>query len=205
MGLHQGDVSHPRYRTMALWLPAAAVIAVAVFLALYGDSGRDWLSYQRAAIAQGEIWRLLSGHLVHLGTSHLLLNLAGLLLVWYLVGSVFSWTQWLIVGMISIVGIDLGFWFLQPQLEWYVGLSGVLHGILVAGIVGAIRTGRLEILVLAVAVTAKLVYEQIAGPLPGSEQTTGGTVIIAAHAYGAFSGAISGGLLMIRTSGRRAN
>ena len=183
---------------MAVWLPAALMIVLAAFLALYGDSGREWLRFDREAIAGGEIWRLLSGHLVHLGPSHLMLNLAGLLLIWYLVGSVFSLLQWLTVALLVIVGIDLGFWFLEPRIEWYVGLSGLLHGVLAAGIVGAIRTRRVEVLILGIALVAKLTYEQFAGPLPGSEQATGGTVIIASHAYGAVSGAITGGLLMIR-------
>ena len=41
-------------------------------------------------IAEGEYWRLLSGHFAHLGYPHLALNLAGLLLVWLLVGRLYA-------------------------------------------------------------------------------------------------------------------
>jgi hypothetical protein len=52
--------------------------------------------------------------------------------------------------------------------------------------------------VLCVALIAKLAYETVVGPLPGSEQSSGGTVIVAAHLYGAIAGAITAGVIMIR-------
>ena len=181
----------------AWWLPIVA-ISIATMLAIFGDTGRAWLSYDRPAIVAGELWRLLSGHFVHLGASHLALNAAALLLIWYLIFASFSRVQWLFVVLVVIVGIDFGLWFLEPQLLWYVGLSGVLHGLLAAGIVGGLRTGRIDLWVLGVALLAKLGYEQLIGPLPGSEQSTGGMVIVAAHAYGAFAGVVAGGLVTIR-------
>ncbi len=198
MGLLKGDAGRLQNRDMAGWLLPIVVIAIAVIVALWGDSGREWLSYDRGAIARGEIWRLLSGHLVHLGPAHLLLNLMGFVLIWILIGRVFNIAQWLAIGAVITLGIDLGFWIFEPQLEWYVGLSGVLHGVLAAGIVASVRAGQIEIVILGVGLIAKLIYEQAAGPLPGSEQTSGGAVIIAAHAYGALAGAVAGGLYRIK-------
>ena len=94
--------------------------------------------------------------------------------------------------------VDLGLWFLEPQLFWYVGLSGLLHGLLVAGIAGSLSARRIDVLVLGIAVLGKLTYEQLVGPLPGSEESTGGTVIVAAHLYGAIGGAIGAAWIMIR-------
>ena len=171
---------------------------IAVILAIAADTGREWFSLDREAIASGELWRLVSGHLVHLGLSHLLLNIAGLLLIWYLIGSAFNRNQWLLVLLIVIIAVDLGLWFLEPQLFWYVGLSGLLHGLLVAGIAGSLSARRIDVLVLGIAVLGKLTYEQLVGPLPGSEESTGGTVIVAAHLYGAIGGAIGAAWIMIR-------
>ena len=39
------------------------------------------------------------------------------------------------IGVASVAMIDLGFVLFEPQLDWYVGLSGVLHGALAAGAV----------------------------------------------------------------------
>lgn len=198
MGLYQGDSSHPKYRLLAAWLQPGIVIGIAVVLAAYGDSGREWLSFDRLAIEGGEYWRLISGHFVHLGLPHLALNAVGLLLVWYLVAGYFSPGQWWVIMLSVIVGIDLGFWFFEPALQWYVGLSGLLHGLLAAGVVSGFRSGRIEVWVLGAALLGKLTYEQLLGPLPGSEESSGGVVIVAAHAYGALVGAMTAAVIMIR-------
>ena len=183
MGLHRSDI-----------IPAGVIVATGL-IGLLGDPARLALRWERALIANGEAWRLVTGHLVHLGVSHLLLNLAGLLLVWFLVGRDLRPLQWLAVGCASIVCIDAGFWLLNPELTWYVGLSGVLHGLLAAGIVVAASDARKDLVMLGVLVVAKLFYEQVAGALPGSGTASGGPVIVDAHLYGAVSGAIAGAIM----------
>jgi len=183
---------------MAAWLPPAAAIGIAGILEIFGDAGREALAFYRPGLAAGELWRLMSAHFVHLGIAHLLLNAAGLLLVWYLVSASFSNARWLLVTLLVVAGVDAGLWFLEPQLVWYVGLSGLLHGLLAAGIVAGLRSGRIDLLILALLVAAKLVYEQLVGPLPGSEQSSGGAVIVASHLYGAITGVFAAMLMMIR-------
>ena len=187
----------PNQLIRAWALPAAIVIAATVVLFL-GDDAALRLRYDRAAIDGGEILRLISGHAVHLGFAHYLLNVAGLLIVWYLVGEAFSTRAWAVIIATSIVTMDAGFWFLMPTLDWYVGLSGLLHGLLAAGIAGTWRTRRFESLVLAVLIVSKLVYESIIGPLPGSEGTAGGDVVTAAHLLGAIGGFVAGLAFSIR-------
>ena len=58
------------------------IIAIALLLEVAGDSATALLRYDREVIGNGELWRLLTGHLVHLGWSHFLLNAIGLALVW---------------------------------------------------------------------------------------------------------------------------
>lgn len=197
MGLRKGGLSHRPSSDYWVWLLPILVVVVSGALMIGGESAREWLRFERAAISDGEVWRLLTGHYVHLGVSHFLLNAAGLLLVWYLVGRQFSALQWLLIGCGSLIAIDLGFWILEPELEWYVGLSGLLHGLLVAGIIKGWRGDRLTAMMLAVMVAAKLLYEQLAGPLPGSVASSGGSVVVAAHLYGALGGAATAGLLAV--------
>ncbi len=202
MRLHHGDTGHYRTHTLGAWRLPIVVISISAVLAICGDSGREWLRYDRLAIADGEIWRLVSSHFVHLGLPHFALNVIGLVLVWYLVAGSCRATQWLVVILVTIAGIDLGFWFLQPQLIWYVGLSGLLHGVLAAGIVAGFSRDRHELWALGVLLIGKIAFEQIFGPLPGSEASTGGTVITAAHLYGAISGAIAASVYAIRVRAR---
>ena len=202
MGLNHGRSEQKAQGAWQGWSVPIGIVVAAAIIALTGDEGRELLRYERSAIGDGEAWRLLTGHFAHLGLSHLLLNLAGLLLVWYLVGHSLNRSHWLLVLGISIAGIDAGFWLFEPQLDWYVGLSGALHGMLAGGIVAAFPQGRAETRILAAVLVLKLAYEQFAGPLPGSEASSGGNVIVAAHLYGAIAGGLAAAVIRIRVRAR---
>lgn len=194
MGLRQA----PQYAPLlTAWLLPAALTLVALGLQLAGDDGQLAFRYARDAILGGDAYRLLSGHLVHLGWSHFVLNIVGLLLVWYLVGGAFSPGRWLLVLAAAVAAIDLGFWYLLPGLDWYVGLSGVLHGVFAAGSIAIWAERRMESLIFCAALIAKLLYEALAGPLPGSEASAGGVVITEAHLFGACGGAAAAALFYI--------
>jgi rhomboid family GlyGly-CTERM serine protease len=198
MGLYKRDSGRRQWLAMRCWGLPISIIALAGLFACAGEPGREWLRYERAGIAAGEAWRLVTGHLVHLNVSHFALNSAGMALVWYLVGNSFELRFWLFLIAMIVAGIDLGFWVLEPQLAWYVGLSGMLHGILAAGIVGAIRAKRQEAWWLGMLVITKLGYEQLLGPMPGSEESAGGAVVVAAHLFGAITGAVASFFMPIR-------
>jgi rhomboid family GlyGly-CTERM serine protease len=180
------------------WIVPAALLGIALLFMLGGETAREWLRYDRVWISEGESWRLLSGHLAHLGWSHFALNGAGLGLVWYLVGARYSSRVWVAIVGVSIATIDLGFWFFNPELHWYVGLSGLLHSLLAAGIVARLHPFDAETAVLALLLVSKLAWEQFGGALPGSEVTSGGPVIVAAHLYGAIGGVLGAVLSRIR-------
>ncbi len=190
MGLDQ-DRKQTRFAVLpplSLWqLPAVLIIASGVF-ELFGDSGRLWLQYDRVAILDAESWRLLTGHLVHLGLNHYLLNAIALILVWVAVGEYFTNRQWLIVTVVSIAGVNAGLWIFDPQLIWYVGMSGFLHGLLAAGMVKGFQFLQREAVLGGMVVLVKIVYEQTLGPFPGSEQSAGGSVVVNSHLYGALAG-----------------
>jgi rhomboid family GlyGly-CTERM serine protease len=172
-------------------LPHAAWVlgllaALSVLLALSGETGRLALRYEKSAVWSGEYWRLLTGHLVHASSAHLLLNVIGVGLICGLFPRDYSPRQWILILAASIVAIDLGFVLFEPQLQWYVGLSGVLHGALAAG---AIAWWQHETRPLAFALSAvlvgKLSWEQMHGALPLSGDMP---VIVDAHLYGACGG-----------------
>jgi rhomboid family GlyGly-CTERM serine protease len=176
------------------WL-VGLLAAVLVLLWLTGDAGRELLRYERNAVFQGEYWRLITGHLVHGSGQHLLLNAVGLGLVAALFPREYSLRGWLLVLASSLVTIDLGFVFLEPQLEWYVGLSGVLHGVLAAGVIGWWRhESRPLALALTAVVAGKLAWEQWHGALPLSGDMP---VVVDAHLYGAIGGVLAGAWLAL--------
>ncbi len=201
MGLHESNEIN-KTSLASLWLIPAIFIGVSVAIMLAGEAGKELLRYDRVWIGQGETWRLLSGHFAHLSWSHLGLNSVGLVLVWYLIGPNYDNRSWLPVTLVVIATIDSAFWFLHPELYWYVGMSGMLHGLLVAGIATRLRSLDLETGILLVLLVAKIGYEQFNGPVPGSETTSGGPVVVDAHLYGALGGALGALFTTIRAKSR---
>ena len=172
-----------------LWL-LGLVAGASVLLAVGGDPARLALRYEREGIAAGEWYRLVTGHLVHGDWAHLLLNVAGLGLIAGLFPRDYSMRQWLMIGAASLAAIDLGFVLFEPQLDWYVGLSGVLHGALAAGAVSWwARESRPLALALSLFLVGKLAWEQWRGALPLSGDMP---VIVDAHLYGAVGGLLAG-------------
>ena len=162
-----------------------AVLALILGLCTSGEAGRASLCYERSALAHGQWWRLLTAHLVHLNLAHALLNSAGLVLLWILFAREFSPRRWAWILCTSCAAIDAGLWFLQPAVDWYVGASGVLHGIWAAGACAMYRRGEALGAGLLLLLIVKLVYEQqsgaslFEGDLP---------LVPAAHLLGALGG-----------------
>jgi rhomboid family GlyGly-CTERM serine protease len=167
-----------------------ALIAVCALLALPelgGETVRMAGSFDRAAIGAGEWWRLLTAHFVHLDAEHALLNGLGLVLMWALFARDYSPLRWAAIYLFASLTISAGLWFLNPGLEWYVGASGALHGVMTAGTLAHLRRRDLDGWILAAFVVAKLCYEQYAGSMPfaGTAST-----IVDAHLYGAVGGLV---------------
>lgn len=177
------------------WQLPFVIALVCVVAAAWGDGARALFRYDRFEIAGGQIWRLASAHVVHLGWRHLLLNLAGLALVWFLVGRRYGAKQWIVVIAISVAAIGAGFWWLDTDLRWYVGLSGILHGMLLAGAIQGIRWIPWESVAIGVLIAGKVAYEYFVGPLPGSEIAAGGPVVVTAHLYGVVGGVLAAAIL----------
>ena len=179
------------------WL-AAAIVILCIGLQYAGLD--DTLRYLREAIGNGQWWLLLSGNFVHLGPSHLWMNSAGLILVVALVWQHFGAMEWTIITVFSSLAVGIGLYLFDPEVFAYVGFSGTLHGLIIAGAIADLRTYPKSAALLLALVAAKLAWEQVFGPLPGSESVAGGSVVVNAHLYGAIAGALlAPTLLMIRT------
>ena len=146
--------------------------------------------FDRSLVEQGQVWLLLSGHLVHLNWAHWALNMAGLAIVAFFFSSHAGFKQWLFVILVSATVINVGLWWWMPEIRTYVGLSGVLHGLFLYGALREIRFYPVSGYVLTVVLIAKLVWEFFNGALPGSEDMTGGRVLTEAHLLGAIGGVL---------------
>lgn len=168
------------------------VVVPCVLLAFGGEPLREALRYDRTAILAGAGWRLFTGNFVHLGWSHLAEDMAGYVLLWLLFEDVLPGWRCPALIVVGALGVGLGLLAGDPQLLWYVGISGALNTLWLAGAMCLMRRGEGLGWVLGLFLLGKLVYEQTLGPLPFSEATTGGRVVVDAHLYGALTGALVG-------------
>jgi rhomboid family GlyGly-CTERM serine protease len=124
---------------------------------------RSVLWFSADAIAQGETWRFISGHFVHIDTGHLLWNALGLAIL----GVLIEWRSRALLFSALLTGIvAVGFLLLTPAspLENYCGLSGVLNALLAVALWMEWRASR-SWLVIAIACgsLAKVVTEVSTG------------------------------------------
>lgn len=102
---------------------------------LLGSSGSDqaalagW-SYQRSAILQGELWRLVTGHLVHYSTRHLVSNLLAFIALASWLEIRIGWRNCMKFLLGSMLFISAALWLLVPEMEVYAGISGINYALL---------------------------------------------------------------------------
>lgn len=174
------------------WTPPIALALLMAVLQLLPAEALQALRYDRAAILAGQLWRLVTGHLVHADFVHLAWNVAGLALVAWLFAREFDLRGWLVILAASTAGVDLGFLVLEPQLASYVGFSGLLHGLAAAGVfVWLARYRDAATAIVAAFLAAKLAWEHVMGPMPFTSQTLALPTIYQAHTYGACGGLIA--------------
>lgn len=178
-----------------------SIVSVGVLaLAAFGDAARHSLRWDRHAVLAGEYWRLLTGHLIHLSLSHAVWNLAGAVFLYAVFRHIWSLREWIVVMAVALLGINIGLWWRTPLLDWYVGLSGVLHAVAAAALVPSLLARplfRADPIAWCVALLggAKLLYESMVGALPFIDEG----VIITVHRDGAAAGLLCGtGLYLIR-------
>lgn len=178
------------------WLPMTLLL-ISLLMQVTGTDGYALFRYQRAAILEGEYWRLITGHLIHGTWNHWFLNILGLALVWAIYPRYFSHASALLLclGIALVTSMTLLVW--NPAVMWYVGMSALLHGLFTAWSVLDLLHGRRMALVPLVLVGVKLAYEQMMGPLPASEASAGLPILVDAHLYAALAGMALAGLVSI--------
>lgn len=187
----QAWLAECRRMAVALLLTAVAIAVMAL------PGAAQWLAFDRQAIAAGQWWRLVAGHLTHWNANHLLWD--GLMFA-ALGGLLERTSRRRFVGLClsSALAISLAIWWLYPDLATYRGLSGVDTALFVclAGdlLAGACRERRWRAATvpggLLAGLALKLGYESMTGQTLFVDSADAGfTVIVAAHVVGALVGA----------------
>ena len=184
-------------RHLRRWSVPIVVALLAVVL--QWAAGFEWLRLERG-LAWIEPWRLFGAHFVHLGWTHLWLNLTGLAVLWLLLGDTLRPLAWGAAVVILAFGVSVVLLSCSPTVGWYVGFSGVLHGLFAAGAVANVfRETRLALVLLA-GLLLKLVIERVGQDDLTTASLIGGTVIVDSHLYGVLVGLSYGAVLLVISS-----
>ena len=167
------------------------IVALLATLAIIFDTQiSSSFVYQRSLIAQGELWRLFTGHFFHTNTYHYLLNIAALIMLWALHGQFYTIKNYTLLFLTSSLLCSVGLYYFDPTLIQYVGLSGVLHGVFIFGAVMDIKAKDKTGYLLLVGVLLKIAYEQFYGASSEVSDLINASVAINAHLWGAVGGAL---------------
>jgi len=139
--------------------------------------------FQRTLIINGEWWRLISGHLDHLGWAHLGLNSLFLALVLMIFKPLQRMIFTIIVWFLSVMTISMSMLLFSPELIWYVGLSSSLYSLLIIGIMLDTRYQLLIRTGVVIVVMIKVWNEQ-GDQTPWVSQIISGPIAEASHLYG---------------------
>ncbi len=111
---------------------------------------------------------------------------------------------WLSYLVLSPLAISAGLLLVDPELTWYRGFSGCLHGLLVLTALFNLKPDTRWSLIVLGFIAIKLVLENILYPAVGANPLIGGAVITQSHWLGALTGLVAGILLLFHTSSWRA-
>lgn len=166
------------------YLRAIGAIMVLSTVMLIAQAYPEVLQYHRAKLAQGELWRLVTGHFTHSNFNHLCLNLMGLGLWAILQPKTLSLPKVLSLSLFLALIISLLFWVLNPHLQWYVGYSGVLYSLFGAWVFYLIGNHEyFTALVFGLALMGKTFWDALY-PDSLSQQLIAVPVVYQAHWYG---------------------
>lgn len=178
--------------------PLLLIILCAV-LFLFEPQASHYLAFDRMQIEQFQWWRLLTGNLLHTNANHLLLNLTAVALLWALHGQYFTLANYTLMFFVLCISTTLLIYCFAKQLQWYVGLSGVLHGVFLIGAYFDIKQGMKTGWLLLLGVLLKVGHEQIFGASQDIADLINATVAIDAHLFGTISGLIMIVILSTKT------
>lgn len=136
-----------------------------------------------------KLYTLFTAHIVHINLNHYTHNAFALLIIMLLVAPAFTWRDWLLTCLVSSLTISLLLLFWPANFSNYAGLSGLLHGLFVAGCLGMLRRSKALAVMLMLLLAGKLMAELIFDVRLLYDVNF--SVVSHAHLFGALGGLLS--------------
>jgi len=148
------------------------------------------LDYNRELIIDGEYWRLLSGNFNHTNIYHLILNLGALAVIGGLHYRYYNSVVYTSLILLLSIGVGVGILWLSPSTHLYVGLSGILHGMIIVGAIIDVTKKYYSGYILIIGTIIKVLNEQLFNSPVEISQLIEAKVLTEAHLYGLVTGLI---------------
>lgn len=174
----------------SLIIETTLILVIAATVYLFSPQANQLLGYYYTGITEFELWRLISATFCHTNFNHLLMNGLGLVITLFLFINTFKSIYIFPIIIFNSIAIGLALFFFEPEVIWYVGLSGVLHGLFSYGIASDVNNKDRWGYLLLVGFIIKIIYEQIFGAQQNTIDLIGAPVLINAHLYGAIAGVV---------------
>jgi rhomboid family GlyGly-CTERM serine protease len=114
--------AHLTTARLPIWTLAGCACAVLVFIV---PGLETLLVYDRVAIAHGELWRLVTGNLVHFSATHLAYDLSAFVIAGTII-ELRGCRYFPILCLSAAMLIGVAVFEFEPMLHYYGGLSGVV-------------------------------------------------------------------------------
>lgn len=182
---------HPSIVYVLIFLVATVSV---LFYDIHHNIGvnQSLFSFDRAKIFEGEYWRLITGHFLHTNFYHYLMNIIGLVLLYMLHGEYAKPLLFICITMLLCLATSICILWFSSDIHWYVGLSGILHGIFAWGVIIDIKLGRKSGYLLLLGLMIKLIDEQFFSSSTFLSNLIEANVAVDAHLYGAIAGLMLG-------------
>lgn len=170
---------------LSLTLVCTAFLAIAA--SFQATSGVEWASLNFQAVRNGELWRLVTGHLIHTDWQHYAMNMIGLSLCIVVFRDDLPAKHWPLGFVFISLFSSLAMLFTDVPYDRYLGFSDVLHGwILVGAMAIAHKEPRFTLLIF-VLFWMKILEEKYQLVFFTSYGVSG-NVARESHIYGAIGG-----------------
>lgn len=185
-------------------LLSLSLIVLMLCFSMVGTQLEILLEFNREKILQGEYWRLITSNLVHYGVAHVLMNIAAFIIISFTLLKELSLKPYIVLLLICAIAVNLGTLLFNPELNFYRGFSGALHGLIVAGLLLNSFRNRWLSYVCVLLVFAKIIHEHQADFQANELQALLPVkVAVDSHLYGAIAGLIFFGLYFIQLQLRK--
>ncbi|MEH0390172.1 rhombosortase [Vibrio mimicus] len=139
-----------------------------------------------SAIEQGQWWRILTGNFAHTNFAHWAMNLAAL----WIISFVFKPTARQLLISLVLISLAVGVMILASDMQFYVGLSGSLHGLFAYYALNEALNERRSSWLLVLGIIGKVGWEQWFGASASTAELIGARIATEAHLAGLVSGLV---------------